>query len=75
VGWELKGAPNTNTKCKYTEYYYAGIQHLWWLLCGSASGCRACSACCLLLLLLGHDISTEVFGRAYLAVRAGYFTH
>jgi hypothetical protein len=22
-----------------------------------------------------HDISTEVFGRAYLAVRAGYFTH
>jgi hypothetical protein len=27
--------------------------------------------------LLGglHDISTEVFGRAYLEVRAGYFTH
>jgi hypothetical protein len=24
---------------------------------------------------LGHDISTEVFGRAYLEVRAGYFTH
>jgi hypothetical protein len=22
-----------------------------------------------------HDISTEVFGRAYLEVRAGYFTH
>jgi hypothetical protein len=26
-------------------------------------------------LLLLHDISTEVFGRAYLEVRAGYFTH
>jgi hypothetical protein len=25
--------------------------------------------------LLPHDISTEVFGRAYLEVRAGYFTH
>jgi hypothetical protein len=25
--------------------------------------------------LLEHDISTEVFGRAYLEVRAGYFTH
>jgi hypothetical protein len=24
---------------------------------------------------LQHDISTEVFGRAYLEVRAGYFTH
>jgi hypothetical protein len=24
---------------------------------------------------LVHDISTEVFGRAYLEVRAGYFTH
>jgi hypothetical protein len=24
---------------------------------------------------LRHDISTEVFGRAYLEVRAGYFTH
>jgi hypothetical protein len=22
-----------------------------------------------------HDIPTEVFGRAYLEVRAGYFTH
>jgi hypothetical protein len=24
---------------------------------------------------LVHDIPTEVFGRAYLEVRAGYFTH
>jgi hypothetical protein len=40
-----------------------------------AEGQRLHPAQLIELPLPRHDISTEVFGRAYLEVRVGYFTH